>query len=256
MRTNFLTRSQSFTNFLRAAKIASSSESILSDHTFIRARSDGERPWLAEVRQSERIHMSSISTVGGGTSLYSFLQSVTQSNQPSSTAATSASTTDPTSNTESSSSTPVHGHHHHHGKNSGGQDALFTQLQQTVTSALQSAEQDGTDPNTAIEDAISKIFQNNNSATGTLGTAGSTGTNSEAAQANTPASLTGTSSSSTTPGTSSAQAFFQTLQSFGVDPQQFHQDFLAAAQGAQNGSTDPSAAFQSFPPGSLIDTTG
>jgi hypothetical protein len=46
------------------------------------------------------------------------------------------------------------------------------------------------------------------------------------------------------------------LQAMGVDPQQFHSDFLAAVQGAQGGQVDPSTAFQSFPPGTTVNTTG
>ena len=46
----------------------------------------------------------------------------------------------------------------------------------------------------------------------------------------------------------------QTLQSFGVDPKQFFQDFQSAVQNAQNGQFDPSTAFSSFPPGTLVNT--
>ena len=43
----------------------------------------------------------------------------------------------------------------------------------------------------------------------------------------------------------------------GVDPQQFHQDFMAAIKDAQqNGNADPRTALQSFPLGSAVDTQG
>ena len=49
-------------------------------------------------------------------------------------------------------------------------------------------------------------------------------------------------------GTIATQAFFQNLQSLGVDPQQFHQDFLAAVQDAQSGNNvDASSPFKTFP---------
>ena len=43
--------------------------------------------------------------------------------------------------------------------------------------------------------------------------------------------------------------------SYWVDPQQFHQDLLAAIKDAQNGGqADPATLFKNFPPGSNVDT--
>jgi hypothetical protein len=202
--------------------------------------------------------MSSISSIGGGIDLSQYYQGVagTNSASPASTTAatTAISSTDPTSSTDAGQQ--VHGHHHRggHGKGGGANSQLFSQLQTAVTSALQSATP-GTDPNQTIEEAISQVFQNNNSAaqTGSETQQAST-TDPNAAQANTP--LSTTPSGNGTSGNSALQAFFQTLQSAGVNPQQFHQDFFTAVQNAQNGSVNPSTALQSLPIGSLVDATG
>ena len=201
--------------------------------------------------------MSSISGVGGGIGLSQFYPSVSGASQSSSTTATTAANSSlSTSSTDGSTSgQQVHGRHHHGHHGDGGNSQLFSQLQSAVSSALQSATQGGTDPNQAIEDAIEKVFQNNNSATSPNGTSTSSTPNGDAASANTPLSTTGDTPGSN--GSSGLQAFFQTLQNAGIDPQQFHQDFLTAVQSAQNGgATNPSLAFQSLPPGSIIDTTG
>jgi hypothetical protein len=49
----------------------------------------------------------------------------------------------------------------------------------------------------------------------------------------------------------------QLLQSYGVDPSQFHQDLFSAIQSSQSqgGSLDFSQIFQNFPPGSAVDVT-
>ena len=49
--------------------------------------------------------------------------------------------------------------------------------------------------------------------------------------------------------------FAQTLQDYGIDSDQFQQDFQTAVQQAQGGQIDPSTAFASFPPGLIVDTT-
>jgi len=64
-----------------------------------------------------------------------------------------------------------------------------------------------------------------------------------------------TATGSGTSTSASNQTFSQMLQSMRVTPQQFHADFLAAVQAAQGGKIDPSAVFQSFPPGSMVDTS-
>lgn len=206
--------------------------------------------------------MSSISSIGGASNLYQYLQNASAAGQTSSTAATTATTaTDGTDATDGASSGQAvqggHHHHHHHGQGSSSGAAansqLFQQIQQAVTSALQSAGTNNADPNKTIEDAISQVFQNNNSAQ----TGSTTNPNDPSATANS-AATTGTTTGGTTgaDGTSALQAFFQALQNAGINPQQFHQDLLTAVQDAQNGNANPATAFQSLPPGSIIDTLG
>jgi cytoskeletal protein RodZ len=132
---------------------------------------------------------------------------------------------------DSQSTAQVQPHHHHH---HGGNSAQFQQIQQAVTQALQQAQSDPTaDPNQVVEDAIQKAIAN--------------------PTASDPSSASDPTTSTTAAG--SPEAFAQTLQSLGVTPQQFHEDFLAAVKNAQNGNVDPAAAFQSFPPGVGVDTT-
>ena len=191
--------------------------------------------------------MSSVSSVGGNAqSLYQFIQSLSGTTASQSTGATSGTAASPTSNSATqtiaqaaqSIGQALQGgqhHHHHHG---GG----LQQIQDAVTNALQSAQSNGStsDPNKIVEDAISQVLGNNNAAVSstTSGTAAAaSGTTSTSAAANT-------------------QAFFQTLQSFGVSPQQFQQDLLSAVKDAQNGTVNSSTAFQNFPVGSALDTIG
>jgi hypothetical protein len=198
--------------------------------------------------------MSSISSISGGTSLYSYLQNLSSTTESQTTAPTSATTDTNTaaSTSASGSGQSVQGAHHHHGHGKGGQSQLFQQIQQAVTTALQSAQQNGsTNPNQTIEDAIASVFKNQ--------TAGAASQQQTAATGQTP-SADGDADGSTTGavggGSSATQAFFQNLQSLGIDPAQFHQDFLAAVQDAQGGTNvDPSSLFQSLPPGSIVDTT-
>jgi hypothetical protein len=46
------------------------------------------------------------------------------------------------------------------------------------------------------------------------------------------------------------------LQSFGVTPEQFQNDFMSAIKDAQAGQVNPSTALQSFGAGSLLDVLG
>jgi hypothetical protein len=129
-------------------------------------------------------------------------------------------------------------HHHHHG---GGQ--FFAKIQAAVTTALQSAQSNGaSDPNQIVQNAIESVLKGNSD--------GSADESGEQSIAPTDASASGTVDPH-----AAREAFFQTLQSYGVDPQQFHQDFLTAIQDAHNGNADPSTAFKSFPPGLNVDTT-
>jgi hypothetical protein len=184
--------------------------------------------------------MSAISGVGQG--LAQFFQSISSSSQCQPTSAsTSASAADSTAAADSSQQVHGSGHHHHGGGGEGG-GAFFQKIQQAVTNALQSAATSGTsaDPNTTIEDAIAQIFQNNPTS---------------------PSSSTATDESDSDGATTSEtdasnpQSFIQTLQSYGVDPQQFHQDFMTAIKNAMNGQVDPGTAFANFPPGTIVDTT-
>ena len=184
--------------------------------------------------------MSSISGLGSSAQgLYSFIQSLSGSNQTSATSATPS-----TGSTPSAALGQVAGaggHHHHHG---GG--GAFKQIQDAVTTALQSSQKGGdssADPNKIIEDAIAKILQNNTSASG--------GAPQGAGNANGDADGSAGSASAV-----NGQSFQQLLQSFGVSPQQFRQDFLSAVKDAQGGQMNPATALQSFPVGSTLDLVG
>ncbi len=147
----------------------------------------------------------------------------------------------------------VGGHHRHHG---GGKQVQ--QIQDAVTSALQAAQSSGStsNPDKVIEDAIAKVFKQ---------------ASSVSSSSSSPSSITPQSAASDPDGdgdtdaagatdaerTSSQQAFFKTLQSLGVSPQQFRSDFLAAIQDAQqSGNVDVAAALKSLPKGSTLDEIG
>jgi hypothetical protein len=131
-------------------------------------------------------------------------------------------------------------HHHHHG---GGGGQFFSKLQAAVTSALQSAQSDGssTDPNQIVQNAIESVLKGDSSSGGS--------TTQDSAQAS-------TDSSAPVDPQAAREQFFQQLQSYGINAQQFHQDFMSAIHDAKNGNSDPGSVFQSLPPGSAIDTTG
>jgi hypothetical protein len=171
-------------------------------------------------------------------SLYQFLQSISGNAQAQAASAASA-----TASTEAPAGQAVQGagHHHHHGHGGG---AGFKKIEQAVTDALQSAN-GSSDPNKTIEDAIAKVFQDNSTTSSTTSGA-----------ADTDGDTDGSSATQASPQNDAAarQAFFQTLKSYGVDPQQFRQDLLAAMKDAQGGQVNPSTAFQSFPPGVAVDT--
>jgi hypothetical protein len=194
--------------------------------------------------------MSSGSIGGVGQGLYQFFQTVTANGRqpPAPAAAATANSASGADSSQTAQTTALVGghHHHHHGH---GQTAQ--QIQNAVTSALQSTQGDfSSDPNTVIQDAIEKVLKN----AGAGGT-GATGANGQPTTADPAASPATDPSSASANATSSRQAFGQLLQSFGVDPQQFHNDFLAAIRDAQNGHVNSGTALQSFPPGSVIDET-
>jgi len=180
--------------------------------------------------------MSSVSF--SGTGLAQFFQSVSGQSQ-----SQTPTVSEPTDSTDSSSQ-EVQGATHHH-RHHGGSSAQFQQIQSAVTQALQQASSDpNADPNQIIEDAIQKAIQSDPSSSDDPSTASST--TSAPSTASTP---------STADSSGGIVGFVQSLQSYGVTPQQFHQDFLNAVKNAQNGNVDPAAAFQSFPPGVGVDTT-
>jgi hypothetical protein len=107
---------------------------------------------------------------------------------------------------------------------STGGTALITQIQQTVTSALQSAKASGStkDPNQIVEDSIASLLKNVFS--GKTPPAPSTPT--------------------------SPQAFENALKSAGITSQQFQSDLKSAIQDAQNSLATP------IPTGTTLDVTG
>jgi hypothetical protein len=165
---------------------------------------------------------------------------------------------DPTQSTSSATSIDpsqtsgqsVQGMHHHHrgGGGGGGEDGkMFQQIQSAVTSALQSAGSNtSADANSVVENAIASVFKNALNG-GTAGTQ-TTNTATEPDEADTPETSDTDASSST------QQGFASFLQQYGIDPQQFRDDFTAAVQSVQNGNqADPSSVFGSFPPGLIVD---
>ena len=137
---------------------------------------------------------------------------------------------------------------------------MLAQIQQAVNSALSSSDSSdsSTDPNQVIQNAIASVLQNNaaGAATGTS----TTGTSTTGSTAPAGSSTSSGSSSSGAAGQSGSsqdstqQAFALLLEQNGVNAQQFQQDLLSALQGASGGQFDAAKAFQSFPPGSVINT--
>jgi hypothetical protein len=159
--------------------------------------------------------MSAISSVGSNSSLYQFLQNLQQSSGLGSA-------------TSSGSGVQGAQHHHRHGGGGGG---LMSQVQSAVTSALQSAQASGStaDPNQVVQSAIAQVLQNGSTTSAAGGTAATSGTT----------------------GSTSPQAFFQTLQASGVTPQQFLSDFMAALQSTQSAQLNSGAATT----GNLLNAT-
>jgi hypothetical protein len=177
--------------------------------------------------------MSSVSSVGSSQDLYSVLQSLTaQDTSNTTTAASQIDAGQDPSSTDGTSESQGH-HHHHHG--------IPSQIESAVTNALQNL-QPGEDPNQAIQDAISNQLK-------------AAGGQTAGGSSTTPTSTDPTSSTSSASSTSDAE-FQSLLKSFNIDPQQFKQDFQTAVKNVnQGGNVDFPTLFQSFPPGSAIDTT-
>jgi hypothetical protein len=195
--------------------------------------------------RKQGIVMSSISGVGTS-GLYQYYPT----SQNSQTSATSANSID---GILTQGSTHAHGKHQHKGTSetnslgtstgATGSSSRIQQLQNAVVSALQSTQSNaGADPNQTVTNAIASIFKNNLNATSTSAT-------------DTDSDDTANSTSTTSTADTQESDFAQTLQDYGIDSQQFQQDFQNAVQQSQGGQVDPSQAFRSFPPGLIVDTT-
>jgi hypothetical protein len=189
--------------------------------------------------------MSSISLGGVGQSLYTYMQGLNSTQQPSPSTSTAAASSTPDSDGDSASSTgstrSASGHHH-----GGGE--FFKSVQSAVSTALQTAQSSGTstNPNQLIQSAIEQVLQSQQN--------GSSGTTISSSGNAPDGSAAGVSEGENS---TSQSAFAQLLQSNGVSAQQFQQDFQAAIQSAQNGgSADPSSVFSSFPAGSTLNVVG
>jgi len=123
------------------------------------------------------------------------------------------------SQTTSSTPAPTQGGHH----------GLMSKIESAVIQALQSSPASSTsNPNQVIQNAISQVLDGTNS------TQSTTNTDDDSLQS----------------------TFLQTLQQYGVDPQQFRQDLLTAMQNSAGGTMTPGNASQYFPAGSLLNTMG
>ena len=188
--------------------------------------------------------MSSIS--GVGSSLFTYFQGVSgtsQAGQTSATGVASQSASGVDADHDGDSGVQGHGHGHRgHGS--------FGKVADAVTSALQSA-QSGSDPNQVIKDAIAKVLgqAGQSSASPTTQTSGSA--SATQASSSDPDGDGDTQSPGQVDNDASKTSFLKTLQSFGVDPQQFRQDFLAALGNA--GGTPSAGSIEPFPPGSLVN---
>jgi hypothetical protein len=170
--------------------------------------------------------MSSVNLSGATNGLYQFLQNVSSdiSNASGTTNSNSISTA---IQTLAQQLQPA-GHHHHGG-------GFMRKIQQAVTSALQSSQgSSSTDPNQTIQNAIAQV----------LNGTGSSDADGDGDSANPPTSA---------PGSNAPANFLQTLQSYGITPAQFRQDFLAALQNVQGSA---STGLQNVPAGLTVDTLG
>jgi len=129
----------------------------------------------------------------------------------------------------------VQGGHHHHG---GGGGKLFQKIQQSVLTALQAQSQTpgNVSANQTVQSAIGQILQARfNSVSG--GNASSSPTTEEPGD--------------TDVDSGSVQQFFQQMQSYGITPEQFRQDFLNAMQ--QSGQNASNGQATAIPTGLLVN---
>jgi len=129
----------------------------------------------------------------------------------------------------------VHGsHHHRHG--GGGAGHLFQKIEHSVLSALQSQSQNPTaqSENQTVQSAIAQVLKARFS-----NTAGSASTSSQPPD-------------NTDVDHVSVQQFFSQLQSYGITPEQFRQDFLSAMQ-QQSGQNSTNNQTTPVPLGFLVN---
>ena len=163
--------------------------------------------------------MSSISALGGHHHHHShqqLMQSVAASTSSSASSASGTLTAltdalNPSASSASNTPTAAQG--------------LFKQIENAVTGALQSAPSNA-DPNQVVQKAIANVLKNPNS------------------------SDDGDGDISPADAAKTQKTFAQTLQSFGITPDQFQKDLAGAVQ-----STQSAAGTSSFPPGVFLDTT-
>jgi hypothetical protein len=217
--------------------------------------------------------MSAVSSVSNrsGSDLFSLLrrlqggQTAASGGTSGTAAAAGASAASATSATTSAKAARTRRHNDNDGDDAQGASSsgssgvspnadFFQKLQASVTTALADAKANGgtTDANQVVTDAIAKAFKDSGISLppppqgGRGGPNGPQGSGPEGGQAG---------QGPGGPEQASRSAFFQTLQSYGIDPKQFHADFLSAVKGAQNGgSSNASSVLQNIPAGSQVDT--
>lgn len=169
--------------------------------------------------------MSSI--IGVGESLFHYLQHLTGSLQ--STATSQSQAVGDNGASGSSVQSPGYGARH----------ALIAKIEAAVTTALQSSQSNASaDPNQVIQNAIAQVLSGNASPT----------------QAAASTAQTQAAGQSPTDDDSVQATFLQTLQQFGIDPEQFRQDLFSALQNFKGGTAGANAASQLFPSGALLNT--
>jgi hypothetical protein len=177
--------------------------------------------------------MSSVNLAGASQGLYQFLQNVSSDISNATSPANSSNTFNP-AQALSQQLSGTH-HHRHHG------NGFMQEIQQAVTKALGSSQNNGsTDPNQVVQNAIASVLNGNSSG------AESDGDNDGS----------GATDASGSPRPISSSTFLSTLQSYGISPTQFRQDFLAALQNVQGSQANPTATLQNVPPGLTVDTLG
>jgi hypothetical protein len=170
--------------------------------------------------------------------------------------------TDETSSTTPEPDAPFAGPKGHAYGYQHGYGVMFRKLVAAVSSALEAAQANpAADPNQVLEQTMAEFLADNH----IQPPSHRTGRKLRAAEAEAqpaaepspepePEAALAETAPQPAPAPSLAyQGFMQMLRSYGIDPQQFRQDFYAALRQTRAGTVDPSAALQSFPPGTTID---